>query len=242
VGYAAREGTLAHALCEATAVNPAAAWTPGNAFDVEGVTVEITPEMLNGVKLFVATTDLLSEFASWRMIEKEVALSWLWEGSPPPTDVFGTLDFASCDGLTLYIVDFKYGSGKAVKVDRNTQLLCYALGALSKLQAERPDLYETLESVCLVIVQPRAGGEPVRQWTISVGDLIFWGYSVLKPTVDKIARANGGELPLVPGRHCYFCNANVDCKAYLKHRREQDVMFFPDYDPSTEDLEFEEPV
>jgi hypothetical protein len=229
-------------LCEATALNPKAAWTPGATFDVEGATVEITPDMLRGVKLFVDTTNLLSEFAHWRMIEQEVALTWLWGGSIPPTEVFGTLDFASCDGLVLYIVDFKFGSGKAVKVDRNTQLLLYALGALGKLQAERPDLYETLESVCLVIVQPRAGGLPVRQWSISVGDLLFWGYSTLKPTVEKISRVNGAELPLVAGRHCYFCAANTDCPAYLKHRREQDVLFFPEYDPLTEDLEFEEPV
>jgi hypothetical protein len=242
VGYAAKEGTLAHALCEATAITPAAHWTPGQTFDVEGATVEITPEMLKGVKLFVDTTNLLSEFAHWRMIEQEVSLAWLWEGSTPPADVFGTLDFASCDGLTLYIVDFKFGSGKAIKVDRNTQLLLYALGALGKLKNERPDLYETLESVCLVIVQPRAGGDPVRQWTLSVSDLLFWGYSTLKPTVEKIARANGGELPLVAGRHCYFCAANVDCPAYLKHRRDQDVMFFPEYDPGKEDLDFEEVI
>jgi hypothetical protein len=228
-------------LCEALAVGAKGTWQTGQTFDVEGTPVPITDEMLKGVKLFVDTTNLLSEFAHWRMIEQEVALSWLWE-TKPPADVFGTLDFAACDGLTLYIVDFKFGSGKAVKVDRNTQLLLYALGALGKLKTERPDLYETLESVCLVIVQPRAGGAPVRQWTISVGDLLFWGYSTLKPTVELIARANGGELPLVAGRHCYFCAANVDCPAYLKHRRDQDVLFFPDYDPSTEDLDFEEAI
>ena len=124
-----------------------------------------------------------------------------------------TVDFGACDGLTLYVLDFKYGSGKAVKVERNTQLLCYALGALGLLETERPDLLASLESVCLAIVQPRAGGDPVRQWVIPVSDLIYWGFSTLKPTVEKISRANGGELPLTPGRHCFFCAASIESTA-----------------------------
>lgn len=243
VGYAAREGTLAHTLCEALAtVKPDAEWTPGQKFDVEGTEVELTQEMLAGVKVFTDTTRILSEFALWRMIEHEVSLAWLWEGSKAPTEIFGTLDFASCDGLVLYIEDFKYGKGKSVKAEHNTQLLCYALGALGALRRDRPDLYATLKSVCLVIVQPRAGGSPVRQWTIPVGDLVYWGFSTLKPTVEAIINAKGKSLPLTPGRHCYFCAASIDCEAYLKQRRDEDVKLFPDYDPAKEDLSFEELV
>lgn len=242
VGYAAREGSLAHAFCEAslTRLKGEVTWREGMTFTVEGVEVEVTQEMLDSVKLFVQTATMLSEFAQWRMIEEEVSLLWMWEGEEPVEEVFGTLDFATCDGLVLYIMDFKYGAGKTVKVDRNTQLLCYALGALGKLRAERPDLYETLESVCLAIVQPRAGGQPVRQWTIPVSELLYWGFSTLKPAIDLITE--DGPLPLTPGNHCWWCAASIDCPVYLKMRRDEQVITYPDYDPTKEDLEFEELV
>lgn len=241
VGFAAREGTLAHTLAEAiTARGATPAWVPGTEFNVEGTNVPVTQEMLDGVKMFTDTVRILSEFALWKMIEGEVNLSWLWAGSEPPEEIFGTLDFASCDGLTLYIADFKFGAGKAIKVDANTQLMFYALGALGKLLRERPDLFDSLEAVSLAVVQPRAGGSPVRQWTISVGDLLYWGFAVLKPSVEKIIFER--DLPLVSGRHCYFCPASIDCKVYLKMKRDRETASIPDYDPAKEDLEFEEAI
>jgi hypothetical protein len=241
VGFAAHEGTLAHALCEAAMTIKGAnrvPWKTGMSFTVEGEAIVVTQDMLDAVKVFVTTAVALSDFADWRMVEGEVSLSWLWEGSEPPEDVFGTLDFATCDGVTLYIVDFKYGAGRTVTVKNNTQLLCYALGALGKLKRERPDLFATLENVCLAIVQPRAGGLPVRQWTISVSDLIYWGYAVLKPSIDAIW--SGEPLPLVAGNHCFFCAAAMGCPAYKRMRLQKSIDSFPDYDPALSDLDFVE--
>ena len=179
VGFAAHEGTLAHALCEAASEINAIPWKAGMTFDVEGDAVQVTPDMLNAVQLFATTTGSISDASLWRVHEHEVSLAWIWagRGEEPPENVFGTLDFAACDGLTLYVCDFKFGRGKGVKVDRNTQLLLYALGAYDKLKHERPDLAATIETVCLVIVQPRAGGQPVRTWALPLGDLLYWGHS-----------------------------------------------------------------
>ena len=228
VGFAAHEGTLAHALCEGALIAHGVPWRDGMTFNVDGDAVQVTQEMLNAVQLFATTTASISDASMWRVNEHEVSLSWLWDEEEPPEIVYGTLDFGACDGFTLYIVDFKYGRGKGVKVEGNTQLLLYALGAYNKLMRERSDLASTIESVCLVIVQPRAGGQPVRSWAITLGDLLYWGYSTFKPSVEKIA--NGGG-PLTPGNHCYFCAASSDCPAYNKLRVQRSIDSFPDYDP-----------
>jgi hypothetical protein len=227
VGFAAHEGTLAHTLCEAALRLNAIPWREGSTFNVEGDVVEITQDMLNAVSLFAATTGIISDTCLWRAVEQEVSLGWLWGVAFPPEEVFGTADFAACDGLTLYVCDFKYGRGKAVHADRNTQLLCYAVGVLGKLMRERPDLADTLETICLVIIQPRAGGDPVRQWSIPVSELLYWAHAVLKPSIDRIAAGRG--LTLNPGNHCYFCVASIECPAYRRLKLERSIASFPDW-------------
>lgn len=222
-GFAAKEGTLAHTLCEAALQLRGIPWTPGTAFNVEGTEIQVTSEMLNAVQLYVNTTNLISDIALWRIVEKPVFFSWLWD-TPPAVDLFGTTDFSAADTKVLYTLDFKYGAGKFVKVEGNTQMLCYAVGAYGQLWRERPDLAAGIEEVSLTIVQPRAGGSPVRQWNISIGDLLYWAFGVLKPSIDKIL--SDQVFPLVPGNHCYFCAASSECPAYRAKRLEHSI--FPD--------------
>lgn len=228
--YAAMEGTLAHTLCEAALSLRGIPWHVGMTFNLEGTIIPITQEMLNAVQLYVNTTDLISDIALWRIVETAVRFDWIWD-RPPAVDLFGTADFAACDTKVLYCVDFKYGAGKFVKVEGNTQMLCYAVGCYGTLRQERPDLAAGIEEVSLTVVQPRAGGEPVRQWNISIGELLYWAYAVLKPSIDKILSPQ--VFPLVPGNHCYFCPASSDCPAYRAKRLEHST--FPDL--TTEDKE-----
>jgi hypothetical protein len=238
VGFAAKEGTLAHALCEAALKLNAVPWTEGMKFKVDGEEIEVTQEMLNAVSLFAVTTSRISDFSHWRMVEEEVSLGWLWAptngaAAAPPEEVFGTADFAACDAITLYIVDFKYGRGKAVHPEGNTQELCYAVGVLGRLMRERPELAASIESVCMLIVQPRAGGAPVRSWTLSVGELLYWAYAVLKPAIERIVAGRG--LQLVAGNHCYFCAASIECPAYRRLKLQRSIDSFPDYDPELDE-------
>ena len=226
VGFAAHEGTLAHTLCEAALTLNNVPWKEGQSFNVEGDDVEITQEMLNCVQIYATVASNLSDVSQWRIIESEVSLDWLWAPGQAPEQVFGTLDFGACDGQTIYIVDFKYGRGKAVLVDANTQLLCYAVALLGRIRIERPDLYATLENVCLVIVQPRAGGDAVRAWNVSLGDLLFWAFGTLKPSIDKIS--GGFDVPLTAGNHCYWCPASKTCLAYRRLKMQRSVESFPD--------------
>ena len=185
------------------------------------------------MSLFAAATGRISDFSHWRMVEEEVSLAWLWSAAALPEEVFGTADFAACDEITLYVVDFKYGRGKAVRADQNTQLLCYAIGVLGRLMHERPELAASIESVCILIVQPRAGGDPVRSWTISIGELLYWAYAVLKPAIERIVAGRG--LKLVAGNHCFFCAASIECPAYRRLKLQRSIDAFPDYDPELDE-------
>jgi hypothetical protein len=223
-------------LCEAALALNAVPWPEGSKFTVDGDEIEIDQEMLNCVSMYATITGNLSDVSLWRCVERRVELDWLWNGAASPESVFGTLDFGATDGVALYIVDFKYGRGKHVRVERNTQLLCYALGVLGLLDRERPDLAATLADVCLVIVQPRAGGEPVRQWTITVENLLYWGYAVLKPSIETIV--HDPSPGLTPGSHCWFCAASHECQVYRRHRIQRSIDAFPDWvEPDEEGIQ-----
>jgi hypothetical protein len=230
VGEAAWTGTLAHALCEGALQIGAVPWKPGMVFPVEGHDIAVTDEMLDGVRLYTQMVSVLRATCLWHGVETEVSLADLWEGSEPPEHVYGTADFAAADTHTLYILDFKYGRHR-VNPERNTQLLCYGVGVLLQLQRERPDLADTLETVVLAVVQPRGGGDPVRQWALPISDLLYWAYSTLRPSIDSIVDGdNGGPQPeLTPGNHCFFCTASMECEAYRKLRTQRSIDSFPDW-------------
>jgi hypothetical protein len=232
-GFAAREGTLAHALCEAALQIQDIPWKADMKFNVEGTEIVVTDEMLNAVGVYAATVMKLADIADWQVVEKQLSFSWLWK-NPPKENIFGTIDYAAFVKDTIYILDFKYGRGKAVDVEANPQLLIYALAAFGELRRVRPDLAQKVEWVCLAIVQPRAGGQPVRQWPIRLGDLFYWAYTTLVPTIDKILA--GGPLPLVAGAHCYFCAASFECPVYRKQKRQTSIDSFPDWNPENEKI------
>lgn len=233
-GLAAKEGTLAHTLCEAAIQLQDIPWKEGMKFEVAGAEIVVTTEMLNAVSLYCTTIMSIADIASWVAVEKQLSYKWLWKDLPVD-DLFGTTDFAAFADRVLYVIDFKFGRGKAVNVVGNTQLLLYALGAYGQLQKDRPDLAGQIDFVSLAVVQPRAGGSPVRQWTIPVGELFYWAYSTLKPSVEEIIFAVE-PLPLRPGNHCFFCAASLECPAYGKLRRQRSVDSFPDWVPENEQV------
>ena len=233
VGFAAHEGTLAHALCEGALTINAIPWKAGMSFDVDGSQVPVTDEMLDAVKLFTSMANSLSEACLWRVIETEVALTWLW-ATRPAEEVFGTVDFGACDGFTLYVCDLKYGAGKAVNVVENTQLLCYAVGLLGKLLAERPELARDARNgrsddrtasrrgrrdPCLDNQRGRASLLGVRR-------------------LQARSRSDPVEPPSsVDARFTlFFLAASMDCEAYRSYRSLRHADSFPD-DLTLDELE-----
>jgi len=117
---------------------------------------------------------------------------------------FGTSDAAIVYAPLLEVIDLKFGAGKEVKAENNTQLMYYALGVLVSLSA----MANRIETVKLTIVQPRMSN--IDSWEISKADLLKWAEEVLKP---KAIEAYRGDGPQVPGDWCQFCKVRPRCKA-----------------------------
>ncbi|MBR1780110.1 MAG: DUF2800 domain-containing protein, partial [Oscillospiraceae bacterium] len=124
----------------------------------------------------------------------------------------------------LHIVDFKYGVGVLVEATDNSQLKCYALGALDTFG----DLY-TIRRVKLSIYQPRR--DHVDTFELTSEELLRWADEVLAPTA-KLAYEGEGEFQA--GDHCQFCKVKATCReraAYSMALARYDFAEAPTLDP-----------
>lgn len=230
--FYAAEGTAAHWLAEQVMTGKVAAGEDATRLVADNG-VEITEEICEAVAVYLEETrgivGSLPAGGSW-LVESRVNIDFVLESvmDPQEAKTLGVALFGTCDFLAwnptkarLYVRDYKHGQGVPVPVvdknDRpNIQLCYYALGALGQLYAQgiKPPKNTIVD---MGIVQPRAGGEPVRRIHISLPDLLAVGYAIAN-TVKQTLRP---DAPLNPGDHCRFCPALTGCEAI--HQRAQEL-------------------
>lgn len=120
---------------------------------------------------------------------------------------FGTGDCVIVADDLLHIIDYKYGVGVLVSAagedgTGNSQLKCYALGALDTFG----DLYD-IQRIRLTIYQPRR--DNVDTFELSREDLLAWADGVLAP-IARLAYEGQGEFRA--GDHCQFCKIKATCR------------------------------
>lgn len=198
----AKEGTLAHELCELklkkyTTVMPKGTYTRAHNKIMKSELWQNEMESTSETYLeYVKEIMLSCEIAPAVLIEKRVDFSrYVPEG-------FGTADCLILAGDTLHVVDYKHGKGVVVDADHNPQMMLYALGAMSELS-----LLYRFKSVHMVIVQPRVNN--ISEFTMTADELIEWGESVVKP---KAEAAMSGKGEFEAGDWCRFCRAKRQCK------------------------------
>jgi hypothetical protein len=125
---------------------------------------------------------------------------------------FGTGDCVIVADDLLQIVDFKYGVGVLVSAagsdgNGNSQLMCYALGALDSFG----DLYN-IKRIRLSIYQPRR--QNISNFDMTVEELLHWADTVLAP-IAKLAFNGDGEFEA--GDHCVFCKVKATCRKRAEH-------------------------
>ena len=221
--YAA-EGTDAHSLCEYKlrkalgmgAVDPSEhlTWYSEEMEDCANGYAAYILELVEAAKETCADPVVL--------IEQRVDFSrWVEQG-------FGTSDAIIISDGTLHVVDYKHGLGVLVDANNNSQMMCYALGALELFDA----IYD-IDTVAMTVYQPRR--QNVSTFEMSKADLYRWAEEVLKPTA-KLAFAGDGNF--LCGEWCGFCKARHECRA----RAEANLML-SQYDfklpPLLEDTEIE---
>lgn len=139
-------------------------------------------------------------------------------------DTFGTADcLIAADGY-LHVIDYKHGLGILISAEANTQLSCYALGALDFFDA----VYD-IDKIKLTIYQPRRSN--VSTWTTSKAELLEWARTTLSPAA-KLAYAGEGEFRA--GDHCRFCKAKAVCRKRAEYNLELAKYDFADPDILTD--------
>ncbi len=196
--YAA-EGTDAHALCEFRLRQALGM----EATDPTGNLIWFNEEMNDCATGYAAYVLEQVETAKQTctdpvvLIEQRVDFSrWVESG-------FGTADCIIIADGTLQIIDYKHGLGVLVSAEENTQMQCYALGALVLFDG----IYD-INSVRMTIYQPRR--DNVSTYEISKDELYRWADEVLKPTADLAFAGDGNFLC---GEWCGFCKAKHECRA-----------------------------
>ena len=197
----AEEGTIAHELC---------AWKLAQAFGKEAQPLSqpdeaYTAEMHECADAYVAYIKKLAADKSYDiLIEERVDYS----KSIGVPDSFGTADCLMIDknGGDACIVDFKYGKGQKVEVEKNTQLMLYAIGA-----------YDTYGITCniqkftLVIFQPRMSN--ISTWEIASDKLLSICHKAFAPAA-QLATQGKGEFRA--GGWCRFCKVRAICRAHCE--------------------------
>ncbi len=123
---------------------------------------------------------------------------------------FGTGDCVIVADDVLQIIDYKHGLGVLVSAENNSQMMCYALGALEIFES----LYD-INEISMTIFQPRR--ENISTFSIKKEDLLDWAKNVLSP-IAKLAYEGKGEFKA--GDHCQFCKAKATCRKRAEYNLE----------------------
>lgn len=124
------------------------------------------------------------------------------DGSPAT----GTADCIQIAEGTLWVTDYKNGSGVPVDATENDQMMMYSLGALAMYA---PVYGDTIQQIKMTIVQPAL--RSISDWEISRQELEAWAQNVLVPAAVKARSSDPGEPN--PGDWCRFCRAKNLCRA-----------------------------
>ena len=212
----ADEGTLAHSVCEISAKKK---FKMVKAAEYNREIKQLKKselwddEMLKTAETYV---DHLADRSMSFAAEPNIAFEVEVDISDYVPEAFGRCDCVLFGGGTLIITDYKHGRGVPVDVERNPQLMLYALGALRLYQ---PLFGEAIQRIELYVDQPRLSS--YRGWSCTVDELLAWGEEIKLRA--KMAFMGFGEYKA--GSWCKFCRANGMCKA----QADQQIGAFDDF-------------
>ena len=222
----AKEGTLAHELCELKLKKYTTAMAKGtytrayNKIKKNELWASEMDETTDVYLEYIKSIMLSYKVAPVVVIEKRVDFSqYVPEG-------FGTADCIILAGDTLHIIDYKHGKGVVVDADHNPQMMLYALGAMHDYSL----LYK-FNTIKMTIVQPRVNN--ISEFEMSSDDLRKWGEEVVAPKAKEAYEMEGHTFEA--GAWCGFCRAKAQCRTRCEHFDAMHV--FTNQDPRLISLE-----
>ena len=222
----AKEGTLAHELCELKLKKYTTVMAKGTytrAYNKIKKNELWAPEMDE-------TTDVYLEYIKSIMLSYKVApvvvIEKCVDFSQYVPEGFGTADCIILAGDTLHIIDYKHGKGVVVDADHNPQMMLYALGAMHDYSL----LYK-FNTIKMTIVQPRVNN--ISEFEMSSDDIRKWGEEVVAPKAKEAYEMEGHTFEA--GAWCGFCRAKAQCRTRCEHFDAMHV--FTNQDPRLISLE-----
>jgi hypothetical protein len=163
--------------------------------------IEVTDEMAEAVQIYLDA--IRFDMDTFGLTINDIKIEHKFHLTSVHPDAFGTNDCnlpIPFDRVIVY--DYKHGKGVTVDVEENKQLMYYALGACQE---------GDFDQVEIVIIQPRAGGDPIRRWTLSVKELEKFAVELK----GRIESTRDPKAPLNCGPWCKktFCPAMAICPA-----------------------------
>ena len=204
----AKEGTLAHELCELklkkyTTVMAKGTYTRAyNKIKKNELWANEMDETTDVYLEYIKSIMLSYKVAPVVVIEKRVDFSqYVPEG-------FGTADCIILAGDTLHIIDYKHGKGVIVDADHNPQMMLYALGAIHDYSL----LYK-FNTIKMTIIQPRVNN--ISEFEMPSDELRKWGEEVVAPKAKEAYEMEGHTFEA--GAWCGFCRAKAQCRTRCEH-------------------------
>ena len=217
---AAAEGTATHTLSEelvtGVALEAELRTRVGQTMRTwDGFVVRVTSEMVDAAVLYRDTikADLAAFNADGRSRSSPVVGKAEVEVTASSIDpeLHGTSDYVAFrKGHRLIVTDLKYGK-KSVNPEKNKQLTIYAVGAMDTLAGD------VFDEVVLKVVQPRAGGTSVREWSAPLSYIKEFRAEMRA----AVAATRDPKAPLKAGGWCFFCPAQAVCPEILAESEKQ---------------------
>lgn len=221
---AAREGTLAHELCELKLRN----YFFTSDYSKRKMNKDIKKlqekelwqnEMLEHSDTYleyVKSAALSFDNQPYAAVEKRV------DFSKYVPDGFGTADCILLSNDTVWVIDFKYGKSPdgRVSASENPQMMLYALGAYETYKLLYP-----IKKIKLSIVQPRLP-DGISEWECTLEHLLEFG----EYAKERAMLAIDGKGEFNPDHHtCKYCKAKAKCRA--RAEKNVELAFFTDKKP-----------
>ena len=213
----AKEGTIAHELCEHVYRKRMYGIDIPAGFNLE---LSMLPD--HGAEMEEHAENYVDLLESWLTLENEIG-DVVWHGIErgipiyPEKGCFGTGDFIIIGTKGAVIIDFKYGKGKDVPAT-SPQLKAYALGAY--LHCENiPDDYEWN----VVVFQPRTFALP-KCHAYNNDEMKTFSTEVFNAILET---EKDNLEPVISSSHCHWCPArktpDPDKKCPAQKQRQVDV-------------------
>lgn len=189
--------------------------------------IDITDEMAEAVQIYLDT--IRFDMETFGLQVEDIKIEHKFHLTSIHPDAFGTNDCnlpIPFDRVIVY--DYKHGKGVIVDAEENKQLMYYALGACQD---------GDFNQVEIVIVQPRASGDPIKRWTLSVAELEKFA-TELKSRIEE-TRAPNASLNCGPWCKKTFCPALAICPATRKQVEHDAQVVFSE--PNEKPISFPKP-